>query len=683
MFFINNLNKSLSAIAVLVLTLIAFTLLAQDAHGQAATPYLSGISQTAATASSVTIQITTSETGDFNETPVFYGAFAAGTSCTAGSNPWNSLLGSAGTTFASLLTPSGALAGVPVTRIDTVGTTDVTITDTSLDGAIICAISTHMGTNIFLYTVSHLPTNLIIGSQTIAFNFPNAAPVITLAIIPTGETDSRNVAFSATDSDAGDVLTFDWKLQANNTTCTAGGYGAAGTPLTTSSGAGTISLNDDAQNGQYICLRVGDGTTYTYKVSNQISGLDTTGPTSIDFINAFVVGSPTDKEVSTGEVLEVQFRLDEIVSFPLPNSIQITITDPQATPPNNSRTVSLANITPVSGQYPNALLKGTYTPDNSFIHGTVTSVSVSVANVVADSHGNANAGPFSDTAAVGEQAIIDTTPITIVSTDVACTTGCVTETGVTYANAGDTITVTTTFSENYDHTATGLAISYGGITATRTLAANSNTITGTITVPSTGMTQGTTGTVNVTGYTDGVNDGADYTSTSLATQIHVDTVAPTFTSSTLLCRVGASGTTPCPNDIATAGDRFFLEHNFSERVNDNNGYTLAGISSSSITAAGFKTTNEALFNVPANGATQGAISTFNVAAAVTDRAGNPFATLTNIPLTPTTFSIDTTPPTAPTVALQSDSGNTSDSITNDGAILITGLEPTGTAPSTA
>ena len=348
---------------------------------------------------------------------------------------------------------------------------------------------------------------------------PVETDIVTIKII---SFEASNVNFS--------LLAFTAVLQANNTTCNAGGF-SSGTSISVSrSGLGSrgfVTISSESQNNQYLCVKATDGTHTLYTVSTQIMGIDTTPIASVQFGVAFEESDSADRVITLGETFQINFTFNEPI-LAAPQQIFAVISDPQAATALQTRKVQLTNFGPVGGTYPHARIKGTYTPDNTFVNATVTGIEVPSFSII-DRASNFLFNTLTATAPDGNSVVIDTTPISVVSTAVNCASGCTTIGGSTYAGIGDTIEVTTTFSEFYNNTtSTAAEISYGGLAGTRTLVANSNSIVASVVVNNS-VSDGGGNIVEVEGFQDGANTMAPYASTELATIITVDTTPPDIT----------------------------------------------------------------------------------------------------------------------------------------------------------
>ena len=119
-----------------------------------------------------------------------------------------------------------------------------------------------------------------VGTYTTEIELTNNSPTITLSNIDSTQAQSKNVTVTVSDANEHDTLTAYYKVKSANT-CAASDFSSDtdGTQITLTSNSGTITLNQESQNTQYICARVHDGTDFVYAVSGQIQGIDRTPPT--------------------------------------------------------------------------------------------------------------------------------------------------------------------------------------------------------------------------------------------------------------------------------------------------------------------------------------------------------------------------------------------------------------------
>ena len=189
--------------------------------------------------------------------------------------------------------------------------TDCTETTTPADGGdptIETSHSCELGAGAWSVTATHAETSKFPTDTAAALSvtIDRTAPTVTIPTQPTaGAATSKSVTAAATDNAGGSgVASFSYLYHTADACPDPDPDAVPPVTYTTHASGTALVVDDDAHEGSYVCFRTADTAGNTHKLaSNQISGLDTTGPVvRITTTATFTVGSPPG---------EVKFEFDE------------------------------------------------------------------------------------------------------------------------------------------------------------------------------------------------------------------------------------------------------------------------------------------------------------------------------------------------------------------------------------
>ena len=374
---------------------------------------------------------------------------------------------------------------------DTVNALTINYGDGSSTATLTGSTATHTYSTPNTYTVTVTATNVVSGTTTThqlqrSLQITNKPPTITISNIGTTRAQTKNVTVALTDTDTSQTLTASYKIQSGSTCSSTVDFTSGATAITLSSNSGTITLNQESQNGQYICVRAYDTVGYSYSAA-QIQGIDRTAPTITGV--AVVSNNATNTLARAGNVLTFTITANEALAAA------------SAQPSTLSATIGGTNI--------------------SIARGTVSGSTVTYTYTVQASQNGAvgiNFNGLVDTVSNTQTTAYTTAPTTNVTVDNTVPTATISISPSTVTSGTTTATATITFNESV----TGLAQSEVTTTHGTVASLTGSGTTYTATINSIPANTNATGTVTVAA--NAVQDGAGNNNAQTTQNFTINTV---------------------------------------------------------------------------------------------------------------------------------------------------------------